>query len=73
MDERLNRRHALMNTDRLAWFHVKPGGARGITECAPLNVGIWSPDCGEMTSQCKPGTEISSPHAKRLVLGSSEP
>ena len=25
MDERLNRRHALMNTDRLAWFHVKPG------------------------------------------------
>lgn len=32
MNERLNRRHALMSTDRLAWFHVKPGVNRVVRQ-----------------------------------------
>lgn len=32
MNERLNRRHALINTDRLAWFHVKPGVNRVVRQ-----------------------------------------
>lgn len=32
MNERLNRRHALMNTDRLALFHVKPGVNRVVRQ-----------------------------------------
>ena len=32
MNEHLNRRHALMSTDRLAWFHVKPGVNRVVRQ-----------------------------------------